>query len=91
MTKPFSDENAAPQGPVPPEPFTSWLDFAVASLPVRELELEGMFDEEAPVHRRDDFRRAAEAELTALRRKAGEADTFPQQYRTPPEATGPSE
>jgi hypothetical protein len=71
------------QSPLPPEPFVSWLDFAVARLPVRELELEGLFDENLPAFSRDDFRRAAQAELTELRNKAGECDSFPTEFRTP--------
>lgn len=74
--------------PLPPAPFTSWLDFAVVNLPVRDLELEGLFEDDAKKFSRDDFRRAAQAELTALRKRAGEGDTFPAIYRIPPVVSG---
>jgi hypothetical protein len=74
--------------PLPPTPFTSWLDFAVANLPVRDLELEGLFEDDAEKFSRDDFRRAAQAELAALRKRTGEDDTFPAIYRIPPVVTG---
>jgi hypothetical protein len=57
-------------------------------LPVRELEVEGMFDENVPALSRDDFPRATQTELAELRIKAGESDSFPAEYRTPPVVRG---
>ena len=63
--------------PSPPEPFSSWLDFAIAHLPVRDLELDTLFREIVPEFSRDDFRRAAQAELDELRWRAGGRTRFP--------------
>lgn len=86
MTEASVGEQTVPQ---PPKPFTSWVDFAVAHLPVRDLELDYLFEEGAqPAYTRDDFRRAVQSELDALRNRAGDPDTFPNEFRTPPVVRG---
>lgn len=86
----MSDTSTKPlTGPLPPEPFTSWVDYAVAHLPARDLELDGMFnDGEQPAYTRDDFRRVVQSELDALRARAGDPDSFPEAFRIPPIVTG---
>jgi len=57
--------------PPPPDGYGSWLDYAVATMDVRSLELAALFSDGPSPHTRDAFREAAMAELSALRRAAG--------------------
>jgi len=63
-------EDPSPR-PAPPESYGSWLDYAVATMDVRSLELSTLFSDAPSPYTRESFREAARAELAALRRAAG--------------------
>jgi len=59
--------------PIPPEGFSSWLDYAVETFDTRALETLGLLDDTKPAVPRETFREAARLELQALRADASAA------------------
>jgi hypothetical protein len=57
--------------PPPPDGYATWLDFAVDTMDVRSEEIERLF-QDRPASRQS-MRDAANTELAALRRRAGES------------------
>lgn len=66
------DSNSLPQ---PPSGYVSWLDYAVASMDLRSVELEAIFDDN-PGPEREAMRNAVHQELEELRTKAAKLDAL---------------
>lgn len=62
----------------PPEGFATWLDYAVATLDTRSVEVERLYaEDDAVVPTRQQIQQAAKDELHALRKAAGLEDSRP--------------
>lgn len=57
--------------PPPPDGYSSWLDYAVATMDTRSLQIEQLLEDDGEPISRDAARAAAQAELDELRRRAG--------------------
>ena len=60
----------------PPEGYTNWLDYAIATMDTRTLFVQESFRDEPwweEVVSREDMREAARKELTELRERAGDS------------------